>query len=189
MAALVLKAAILVVSDTASRDPSTDKCTDVIKEVFKNSNTEAHEWEVAEAKIAPDNVIDIQRTVMWWADGPDRMSLVITSGGTGFAEKDHTPEVWLRGAFERQRMLKHLNAGSFALVAPQCAWACVSVLFASTINGTVILTTQPRHDVGFVGCHALLVSAFLNDWSQKTCQTLTLCCFEFPLLTPRLHEP
>ena len=93
MAASLLKAAILIVSDTASRDPSADKCTDVLKNVFNDSSTEANQWDVVEAKIVPDNVIDIQRTVMWWADGPDGMNLVITSGGTGFAEKDHTPEV------------------------------------------------------------------------------------------------
>jgi gephyrin len=38
-------------------------------------------------------VLEIQRAVTGWTDGEDFANLVVTTGGTGFAVKDVTPEV------------------------------------------------------------------------------------------------
>jgi len=86
-----LKAAILVVSQTASRDPTTDKCVATLQDVFKDEG--ADKWDVPESRIVPDNVLEIQRTVTAWSDASQPMNLIITSGGTGFAVNDYTPEV------------------------------------------------------------------------------------------------
>lgn len=86
-----LKAAILVISETASHDPSTDKCIPVLEEVFATDGND--QWEVVQKQIVPDDVLSIQRTVTQWTDSEDSPNLVITSGGTGFAVKDNTPEV------------------------------------------------------------------------------------------------
>jgi len=86
-----LKAAILVVSQTASRDPATDKCVATLQDVFKDDG--ADKWDVPESRIVPDSVLDIQRAVTGWSDGIQPMNLIITSGGTGFAVNDYTPEV------------------------------------------------------------------------------------------------
>jgi len=91
MSAQRYRAAILVVSETAARDSSTDKCIPALEEVFHNDGND--QWEVVDKKIVPDQVSDIQRTVMQWCDHDDRMNIVVTSGGTGFAVKDVTPEV------------------------------------------------------------------------------------------------
>ena len=49
-------------------------------------------------QIIPDDVLEIQRAITRWTDqGDERINLVVTSGGTGFAVKDLTPEVGLRG--------------------------------------------------------------------------------------------
>ncbi|KAF7175583.1 hypothetical protein CNMCM7691_009148 [Aspergillus felis] len=85
-----LKAAILVVSDTASQDPSTDKVGDTLTASFITEGSNS--WDPPVIKIVPDNVLDIQRTVCNWTDGPDWFNLVLISGGTGFAVKDNTPE-------------------------------------------------------------------------------------------------
>jgi len=85
------KAAILVVSETATRDPTTDKCIPVLEDVFHTNGNE--QWEVVERKIVPDQLSEIQRTVMQWCDHSESVNLVVTSGGTGFAVKDVTPEV------------------------------------------------------------------------------------------------
>ncbi|KAJ4346063.1 hypothetical protein N0V95_005738 [Ascochyta clinopodiicola] len=85
-----LKAAILVISETAYQDPSTDKCIPVLKEVFGNLGNDA--WDVAGIEIVPDSVLAIQKTVRAWTDGAEPINLIISSGGTGFATKDVTPE-------------------------------------------------------------------------------------------------
>ena len=85
-----LKAAILVVSDTASQDPSTDKVVDTLTPFF---TAQGSNWERPLVKIVPDSVLDIQRTVCDWTDGPNWVNLILLSGGTGFAVKDNTPEV------------------------------------------------------------------------------------------------
>jgi gephyrin len=86
-----LKAAILVVSETASQDPSSDKCIPILKDVFGNLGNE--QWNIAETEIVPDSVLAIQKTIRKWTDGADPINLIISSGGTGFATKDVTPEV------------------------------------------------------------------------------------------------
>jgi gephyrin len=86
-----LKAAILVISQTASEDPSTDKCIPTLKDVFEELGND--QWEVAISEIVPDSVLDIQKFIRTWADREDAVNLIVTSGGTGFAVKDVTPEV------------------------------------------------------------------------------------------------
>lgn len=85
-----LRASILIISDTAYVDPSTDKAGNVLDETFVADGGDR--WIVAERKIVPDDVLAIQRAVTGWCDGEEFMNLVITTGGTGFAVKDHTPE-------------------------------------------------------------------------------------------------
>jgi gephyrin len=86
-----LKAAILVVSDTASKDPSTDKCIPTLQSVFADLGND--QWEVCATEIVSDSVVDIQRKVTGWIDGEEVVNLIVTSGGTGFAVRDLTPEV------------------------------------------------------------------------------------------------
>lgn len=91
MAESSLKAAILIVSDTASRNPSSDKTVDTLTASFAAAGQNA--WESPVTKIVPDNVLDVQRTICNWTDGPEWFNLILISGGTGFAVKDNTPEV------------------------------------------------------------------------------------------------
>lgn len=86
-----LKAAVLIVSDTASKDPSTDKCIPVLKDVFGTVGD--NQWELTETAMVPDDIVAIQKAVRKWTDGEEPVNLIVTSGGTGFAIKDVTPEV------------------------------------------------------------------------------------------------
>lgn len=95
----VLKAAILVVSTTASKDPSTDTSGEILKRVFAEEG--AGQWTVVETKIVGDVVIDIQRTVTQWADRESPVNLIITTGGTGFSVSDNTPEVCFYNAIQK----------------------------------------------------------------------------------------
>lgn len=91
-----LKAAILVVSTTASKDPSADSSGATLKDVFESDG--GGKWVVLEKKIVGDDVLDIQRSITGWTDREDAVNVIITTGGTGFAVSDNTPEVsevWL----------------------------------------------------------------------------------------------
>lgn len=86
-----LRASILIVSTTAADDPSTDASFEVLHNVLKDQGDDR--WELFETKIVTDDVLAIQRQVMRMADGPEAANLIITTGGTGFAVTDGTPEV------------------------------------------------------------------------------------------------
>lgn len=90
-----LKAAILVVSDTATHDPQTDRVGPALTAVFTEGNGRSEAWAAPLVKIVPDDVLEIQRAIHQWADGEDLFNLIVTSGGTGFAVRDITPEVRL----------------------------------------------------------------------------------------------
>lgn len=85
-----LKAAILVISDTAFHDPSTDRCGPILSDTFAAEGNE--QWVVTHTDIVPDDVLQIQSVVLRWCDHGNYMNLVITTGGTGFAVMDCTPE-------------------------------------------------------------------------------------------------
>jgi gephyrin len=86
-----LTAAILVVSTTAAIDPSTDASASALTGIFSDEG--AGKWKVTTSEIVSDDVLAIQRQVTAWTDGSDAPSLVVTTGGTGFAVTDRTPEV------------------------------------------------------------------------------------------------
>lgn len=86
-----LTAAILIVSTTAAQDPSTDASASVLRNVIAEDGDD--KWKVTGESIVSDDVLAIQRQIIQWTDGPDAPNLVITTGGTGFAVADGTPEV------------------------------------------------------------------------------------------------
>lgn len=85
-----IRAAILVVSDTASSDPLTDKATDILANVFLTDGRD--QWIVSDKQIVRDDVLAIQRQICAWTDEIDPPNLIISTGGTGFSVKDNTPE-------------------------------------------------------------------------------------------------
>lgn len=88
-----LRAAILIVSTTAVEDPSTDQSCDILKDVFKQEAGGQWAWDVVETKIVGDVVEDIQEAIYNWTGQDNPVNVIITTGGTGFAVADNTPEV------------------------------------------------------------------------------------------------
>jgi gephyrin len=91
MASGPLKAALLIVSTTAAKDASADASGPILTQVLKDEGE--GKWEVYDTKIVTDDVLAIQRQITAWTDGSDSINLVVTTGGTGFATGDSTPEV------------------------------------------------------------------------------------------------
>lgn len=85
-----LLVSILIISETAYKDASTDKCVPALKDTIAKLDKKS-QWEIGNIQIIPDDVLAIQRAIM--QDVIAQMNLIITSGGTGFATKDVTPEV------------------------------------------------------------------------------------------------
>jgi len=79
-----------VVSTTASKDPSADTSGGSLQDVFETDG--AGQWDVIDIRIVGDIVLDIQRSITQWTDQESPMNLIVTTGGTGFATFDNTPE-------------------------------------------------------------------------------------------------
>lgn len=94
-------AAILIVSTTVSKGTTTDATGEILRSVFEEDG--AGRWDVVDVKPVADDVVQIQKQIQTWADGPDRVNLILTSGGTGFAVSDQTPEVCMSWSIEGTR--------------------------------------------------------------------------------------
>ncbi len=100
-----LTAVILIVSTTAAKEPSTDATAPILKEVIDG----AGKWSVVGQAIVSDDVSAIQQQIMQWTDGPDAPNLIVTTGGTGFAIADGTPEVCREAGGHVDLLLLTLN--------------------------------------------------------------------------------
>ncbi|KAK1771633.1 molybdenum cofactor synthesis domain-containing protein [Phialemonium atrogriseum] len=130
-----LRAAILVVSTTAAKDPSSDAADVTLRDVFDKEG--GRQWTVVETKIVTDAVAQIQRQIMLWADIPDAVDLVVTTGGTGFAVADHTPEAVSALLHRHASGLVHGMLAASLAVTP---FAMMSRPVAGVRNNTVIIT-------------------------------------------------
>ena len=81
--------AILTVSDKGSQGKREDKSGEAIKEIFTQMDSR-----VADYAIVPDERELIKKKLVEWADG-GKIDLIVTTGGTGLAPRDVTPEATL----------------------------------------------------------------------------------------------
>lgn len=88
-----LNVAVLTVSDT--RTPETDSSGQYL---FEQLNNAGHK--VVERLILKDNLYQIRAQVANWIASED-VQVVLITGGTGFTERDSTPEA-VRCLFDRQ---------------------------------------------------------------------------------------
>ena len=89
-----LNAAIIIISDTAAHDASTDQSRAVLTAVFQEQTNV--DWNIYNTQIIPDQAETIRSTVIELCDSSaltqGGLNLIVTTGGTGFATKDVTPE-------------------------------------------------------------------------------------------------
>lgn len=78
---------LLTVSDRCSRGEEQDRSGPFIAEWVR----EHWDAEVAQQAIVPDEQPQIRDKLLAWSD-QERLDLVLTTGGTGFAPRDVTPE-------------------------------------------------------------------------------------------------
>jgi molybdopterin adenylyltransferase len=79
-----LTAAVLTVSDSCARGDRTDLSGPAVSELLRKKN-----FSLIGTEIVPDDQAAIQTALAYWVK---EAQLVITTGGTGIAERDVTPE-------------------------------------------------------------------------------------------------
>lgn len=118
-----LRIAVLTISDT--RTPETDQSGDLLAECLQAAG-----HELAGKQIVPDQVEAIRRQVQAWVDEA-AVDLILTTGGTGFAPRDVTPEA-VRPMFRREM-------NGFAILFHQASFGTVgfSTMQSRAIAGQI----------------------------------------------------
>ena len=80
------KAGVLTMSDKGSRGERVDESGDIVSEMLREQA-----FEVVSRNIVPDKEEDIINTLIDWCD-IKKLSLIVTSGGTGLSPTDVTPQ-------------------------------------------------------------------------------------------------
>lgn len=83
---VTLRVGILTVSDRSARGQRPDASGPALKEKIISLG-----WLVSETGLVPDDLAAIQAVLAKWADG-FALDVILTTGGTGFAPRDITPE-------------------------------------------------------------------------------------------------
>jgi molybdenum cofactor synthesis domain-containing protein len=86
---------ILTLSDRSSRGERADSSGPALARLILAEN-----WSVTHERLLPDDESAIRQTLIEWADGGD-VDVILTTGGTGFAPRDVTPEA-TRAVIERE---------------------------------------------------------------------------------------
>lgn len=84
-----LKIGILTVSDRSARGEREDLSGPALEEIVNSQG-----WITAKKAIVPDEKAAISKILIDWAK-EDQIDIILTTGGTGFAPRDITPEATL----------------------------------------------------------------------------------------------
>lgn len=120
--------AILTLSDT--RDSTTDKSGDYLDKAVRDAG-----HNVIDRQLLPDDLYSIRAIVSIWI-AADEVDVVLTTGGTGFYERDVTPEA-LSVLFDKSipgfgEVFRHLSLGEIGVSTLQ------SRALAGMANNTAI---------------------------------------------------
>ena len=83
---MTLRFGILTSSDRCSRGERPDLSGPALADLVT-----AQGWTVTHTAIVPDDLDALRKTLSTWADSGE-MDIILTTGGTGFAPRDITPE-------------------------------------------------------------------------------------------------
>jgi len=83
---VTIRFGILTLSDRSAKGERADASGPALAELIRAQN-----WSVAKQAILPDDESAIRSALIEWADSGE-MDIILTTGGTGFAPRDITPE-------------------------------------------------------------------------------------------------
>ncbi len=82
-----MKIGLLTISDRGASGEYEDQSGPLMAQIFSSRTP----WEVSHKAVIPDEIAVISETLQTWCDA-EKLNLILTSGGTGFAPRDVTPE-------------------------------------------------------------------------------------------------
>lgn len=91
-----MKVGVLTISDRGAAGAYEDKSGPLIVQILQ---ARLPEWAVSHQAVIPDEFETIVDTLIQWCS--DHVNLILTTGGTGFAPRDITPEA-TRHVIERE---------------------------------------------------------------------------------------
>lgn len=83
---MVIRCGVLTISDRSARGERPDLSGPALVAMCQQNG-----WHIAVQQIVPDEPDQIQQVLRDWCDS-DRCDILLTTGGTGFAPRDITPE-------------------------------------------------------------------------------------------------
>ena len=92
---VAIRLGILTVSDRASRGEYADQSGPEVERCmteFRASGAARWQLDVSRRAVVADEASDIERELRAWASAPAACNLILTTGGTGVAPRDVTPE-------------------------------------------------------------------------------------------------
>ncbi len=130
MSEKIFTAAVITVSDRGFRGEREDASGPALCKMLRENG-----WEVVHTALVPDDRALIERELIFCADEKG-VSLVLTTGGTGFSPRDVTPEATL-SVIERQApgIPEAMRAQSMKITSR----ACLSRETAGIRGGTLII--------------------------------------------------
>ena len=90
-----MRVGLLTISDRGARGEYEDRSGPLLAEMVQSRTP----WQVSHRAIVADELAKIADTLRRWCD--DGVNLILTSGGTGFAPRDVTPEA-TKAVIERE---------------------------------------------------------------------------------------
>ena len=123
-------AAVITVSDSGSRGEREDTSGPALVRMLRDNG-----YTVVYTAMVPDEIEDIRRELLLCADEKD-VCLVLTTGGTGFAPRDVTPEA-TEGVIEKRvpGIPEAMRAASMRITSA----GCLSRETAGIRGGTLIV--------------------------------------------------
>jgi molybdopterin adenylyltransferase len=124
------RAGILTISDKGSQGLRRDESGDIVARLLEENG-----FSVLRRKIIPDDLSQIVDTLVAWVDR-ERLSLIITTGGTGLSPTDLTPQAMKQVIdYEVPGMAEAMRAASLK----KTPHAMISRAMAGVRNNSLII--------------------------------------------------
>ena len=146
---IMRKAAVITVSDKGSRGERQDTSGPALRRLLEEMG-----WEAAYTKIIPDEFELIRSELVKCADEL-KLPLVLTTGGTGFAPRDVTPEATLAVLEREARGIPEVMRAESMKITPM---GCLSRAVAG-IRGATLIINLPGSEKAARECFSAVLPA------------------------------